>query len=183
VTNEAGSQRITASTRRSTGTAKDHVQDLFPVEFLPVVEALEVQELAQQLNRRRGSVGVQLGHIHVVNKHDHRLAHWSTQLGLLALLQRPLDHLLGAAAARLGGEVEDHRDDTALGQAFHATDGQNRFAHSRVSGYHHGHAPFEQKIRDIAGGDRERRRSSTAYWRRENAYPYLVVSTVGTCMS
>ena len=52
--------------------------DLFPEEFLSVVEAPEVLVLSQQLNGRLGAVGVQLGHVEVVHKYHHLLSRRSS---------------------------------------------------------------------------------------------------------
>ena len=52
--------------------------DFLPEEFLTVVEAAEVQVLAEQLDGWLGAVGVQLGHVEVVDHDDHALVHWRT---------------------------------------------------------------------------------------------------------
>ena len=52
--------------------------DLFPEEFLSVVEASKVLVLPQEFNGRLRAIGVQLGHVEIVNKYDHFLSRWST---------------------------------------------------------------------------------------------------------
>ena len=47
--------------------------DLFPEQFLSVIEAPEVLVLSQQFDGRLGAVGVQLGHVEVVHKYHHLL--------------------------------------------------------------------------------------------------------------
>jgi len=52
--------------------------NLFPEEFLAVVQSAKVLVLSQQLNGRLRAVSIQLGHVQVVNEYDDSLAGRST---------------------------------------------------------------------------------------------------------
>ena len=55
-------------------SSKQTDQIVFPEELVSIVESSEVQELSEKLDRRLGSVGVQLGHVQIVHEEDESLA-------------------------------------------------------------------------------------------------------------
>ena len=46
----------------------------FPEELLPVVKATEVLVLPQQLDGRLRAIGIQLGHVEIINEDDDTFA-------------------------------------------------------------------------------------------------------------
>lgn len=56
----------------------DKYLDLLPEELFSVVESPEILVLSQQLNGRLRAIGIQFGHVQIVNKYGHFLACWST---------------------------------------------------------------------------------------------------------
>ena len=75
VSQEARSRAVATTPRRSHGAAHDRVHDVDPGLLLEVVVATAINELPQQFNRRLGAIRLDLGHVHVVDEDDGRLAH------------------------------------------------------------------------------------------------------------
>ena len=49
-----------------------------PEESISIVEATKVKVLSKQFNRGLGAVGVQFGHIQIINEEHYTLVPWST---------------------------------------------------------------------------------------------------------
>mmetsp|Transcript_2367 Transcript_2367/g.7837 ORF Transcript_2367/g.7837 Transcript_2367/m.7837 type:complete len:1218 (-) Transcript_2367:3636-7289(-) len=152
-------ERVAAATGGAARAALDHVGHLLPKELLPVVEATLVEELPEQLNRRRGAVLLECRHVDVVDKHDHPLARRRAEQRLLALVQLRLDRLLRAARRRLGREGDGQRRPAAA--IHHPVDevgDDDRLADSRVAGEEHRLSHLERALQQVRVPQRVHRR-------------------------
>ena len=111
VAREARRHDGAAAARRRGRAHDDRVRHVLPEELLPVVEALVIRVLAQQLDGRLRAVGLDEGHVHVVHVDDDALARRRAELRLLLLLELALDGHLRVERGRLRAEVDEDGHD------------------------------------------------------------------------
>mmetsp|Transcript_1957 Transcript_1957/g.4404 ORF Transcript_1957/g.4404 Transcript_1957/m.4404 type:complete len:492 (+) Transcript_1957:1679-3154(+) len=117
VPEEPVSHYVASSSRGPTGCDQNHVDDVVPVELLPVVKASKrtvvlqrVCHLPQQLDRGLSPVLLPCRHVDVINEADELLVHRRPHHSLPLLLETKFQHLLRARARRLRGEVDGEGD-------------------------------------------------------------------------
>eukprot|EP00976_Prorocentrum_cordatum_P108182 1194789-Prorocentrum_minimum.AAC.5 len=119
-----------------------------PEELLAVVKAAEVEPLPQQLHRGLRAVHLPRGHVDVVHKAHHALAHGGAQPGFALLLELGLDDLLRGERSGLRAEVdvEGHGVARELHLAQHVAD-DGRLAHPRHPAEQHRLVHRQQNLR------------------------------------
>ena len=110
MSHKARSQRLSATTRWSSCAYDSKLFDSLPLEVSPIVVALLVDKLSQELNRWLGSVELLLRHVDIIDEDKALCIALDSAIDALALfLQLAIDIGLRALAIRLCGEVEFNR--------------------------------------------------------------------------
>ena len=105
VAHEARRQRLTSTTRWSSSADHTELLDLLPGELRPVVVALHVDELSEQLNGRLCSIELFLWHVDIVDEDQAlRVALEAVDI-TIALRNLGIKHGLNALTLSLGREV------------------------------------------------------------------------------
>mmetsp|Transcript_6913 Transcript_6913/g.16623 ORF Transcript_6913/g.16623 Transcript_6913/m.16623 type:complete len:1317 (-) Transcript_6913:1319-5269(-) len=107
VAREARRDLGAAAARRRGAGEHDRVDDVLPEELVAVVEALEVEELAEQLDRRLGAVGLSERHVHVIDEDQNRATSRRAEQRLALLLELALDGGLRDERRGLGRVAEE----------------------------------------------------------------------------
>ena len=117
VAHEARRDGVSSAARWCRCHHQRRVLDVLPEPLRPVVEALEVQELAQQLDGRLRAVLLHRWHVHIVHHHHYLPAHRRTQQRAALLLELAFDGALRDGARGASAEVQEHRQDGERGLA------------------------------------------------------------------
>jgi hypothetical protein len=108
VAHEARRERVAPAARRSACAHEGHVYHVLPKGLAAVVEAPAVDQQPQELDGRRGAIGLESGHVDVVHEEREALAGRGAEHGPPPLVEPLLDHRLRRSGRRLRREVELH---------------------------------------------------------------------------
>lgn len=111
---KSGIQFIPASTRRRATANQISLDDLFPEQFMPIIETSVIYKMSKQLDSRLCSFLFQLRQVNVVNKHNISLVGPSSKQCFTFLVQLWFYCELSILRFSFGREVQENSCEMVL---------------------------------------------------------------------
>lgn len=109
---ETGGHGVSSSRGWGAGRSEDTVLHIHELQFLQIIETAVIDDLSQQFNGGLGAVGLQYGHVDIIDEDHHfSTGGWTNQIFLLldefVFIHEQVLHILGAGLRRevqIGGD-------------------------------------------------------------------------------